>query len=143
MVVKELLLGLLVQVKLEQLLLPSNHFYLKNSGKKILVVVPTDQLKVQWAFELDKFGIIQHVKVEIINSTIKYNENIDLLVLDEVHRYASESFSSIFKVKRPKLILGLSATFTRLDGKHKFLEKYCPVIDTITVKEALANGLVI
>lgn len=115
-------------------------FLSKNSGKKILVVVPTDQLKVQWAFELDKFGIIQHVKVEIINSTVKYNENIDLLVLDEVHRYASESFSSIFRVKRPKLILGLSATFTRLDGKHKFLEIYCPVIDTITVKEALANG---
>lgn len=115
-------------------------FLSKNKGKNILVVVPTDQLKIQWALELDKFGIIQEVNVEIINSAIKYSENIDLLVLDEVHRYASESFSTIFNVKRPKLILGLSATFTRLDGKHKFLEKFCPVIDRITVKEALDNN---
>nr|MDA3855083.1 helicase-related protein [Candidatus Woesearchaeota archaeon] len=34
---------------------------------------------------------------------------------------------------------GLSATFERLDGKHDLLAKYCPVCDTITVKEAIEN----
>lgn len=35
--------------------------------------------------------------------------------------------------------MGLSATFERLDGKHDLLVKYCPVCDTITVKEAIEN----
>ena len=38
------------------------------------------------------------------------------------------------------MILGLTATFERLDGKHELLNKYCPICDTITVKEATANG---
>lgn len=114
-------------------------FLTKNKGKNIKVIVPTDQLKVQWALELEKFGLLSDVQVEIINSAIKYSENIDLLILDEVHRYASDSFFKVFEVKKPKLILGLSATFNRLDGKHKLLEKYCPVIDIVTVKDALQN----
>lgn len=57
----------------------------------------------------------------------------------ECHRYASEQFFQIFKQRSPKLILGLSATFDRLDGKHQMLEQYCPVCDTITIKEAIEN----
>jgi len=38
------------------------------------------------------------------------------------------------------MILGLTATFERLDGKQELLAKYCPICDIITVKEATENG---
>lgn len=115
-------------------------FINKNPNKTIRVIVPTEHLKVQWILELDKYGLSYNIGVEIVNSAIKKEEKVDLLILDEIHRYFSDTFIQIFKVKHPKLILGLSATFHRLDGKHKIFEKYCPVVDTISVKEALLNG---
>jgi len=115
-------------------------FLTKNKGKNIKVIVPTEYLKVQWLLELDKYGLSLDVNVEIINSTVKKEEIIDLLVLDEAHRYGSDTFIEVFRVKHPKLILALSATFHRLDGRHKIIEKYCPIIDIVTVKEALKNG---
>ena len=115
-------------------------FLTKNTGKNIKIIVPTEHLKIQWLLELDKYGLSLHTNVEIINSAVKKEERIDLLILDEAHRYGSDSFIEIFKIKHPKLILGLSATFHRLDGRHRIIEKYCPIIDTVTVKEALKNG---
>lgn len=115
-------------------------FLTKNTGKNIKIIVPTEHLKVQWLLELDKYGLSLQTNVEIINTAVKKEERVDLLILDEAHRYGSDSFIEIFKVKHPKLILGLSATFHRLDGRHRIIEKYCPIIDTVTVKEALKNG---
>jgi superfamily II DNA or RNA helicase len=59
--------------------------------------------------------------------------------LDEVHRIASNTFYEVFVQRKPSLVLGLSATFKRLDNKEELLNKFCPVIDVLTVKEALAN----
>ena len=115
-------------------------FLTKNTGKNIKIIVPTEHLKVQWLLELDKYGLSLQTNVEIINTAVKKEERVDLLILDEAHRYGSDSFIEIFKIKHPKLILGLSATFHRLDGRHRIIEKYCPIIDTVTVKEALKNG---
>lgn len=111
----------------------------KNQNKKIVVVVPTEYLKVQWMSELAKNQLYHDVDVEIINSAIKLNDKIDLLVLDEVHRYASDQFYDLFKMRDPTLVLGLSATFNRLDGRHELLNKFCPVCDVITIKEAIEN----
>jgi superfamily II DNA or RNA helicase len=77
--------------------------------------------------------------VEIINSAIKSDQPVDFIVLDECHRYAGNQFYSIFHQRNPKLILGLSATFERLDGAQILLEQYCPVCDVITLPEAIAN----
>lgn len=41
-----------------------------------------------------------------------------------------------------RYILGLTATFERLDGRHEILAKYAPVCDTITMEDALFNGWV-
>lgn len=41
-----------------------------------------------------------------------------------------------------RIILGLTATFERLDGKHEIINSYCPVVDEITTKEALLNNWV-
>ena len=60
----------------------------------------------------------------------------------EVHRVNSDDFSQVFQKVKYKLILGLTATFERLDGKHVIMQKYCPIIDQVTFAEALANGWV-
>lgn len=54
----------------------------------------------------------------------------------------SEVLSNILISVKYKLILGLTATFERLDGRHEILAKYAPVCDTITVEEALLNNWV-
>lgn len=114
-------------------------FLTKNVNKKIVVIVPTDYLRIQWIQELNKNGLIHDVTVEIINSAIKSDAQIDLVILDEVHRYASDQFYQIFQQRKPKLVLGLSATFNRLDGRHELLSQYCPVCDEVTIKEAIEN----
>jgi superfamily II DNA or RNA helicase len=107
---------------------------------RILVVVPTDNLKSQWIPQLDTWGLGYNSEVQIINTVVKRNWQADILVLDECHRYNSDTFKEIFHKVRYRYILGLTATFERLDDKHAIMEKYCPVIDKITTEEALANG---
>lgn len=109
---------------------------------KVLVVVPTDALQKQWTKQLDERGLGMNTDVLVINTAIKEKRSYHLVVLDEIHRYASDMFSLVFKQVGFKYILGLTATFKRLDGKETFLAKYCPVIDTITLQEALTNGWV-
>lgn len=114
-------------------------FLTKNKDKNIVVIVPTEYLKTQWILELDKNGLILFVNVEIINSAIKRDDQIDLAILDECHKLGADTFFHIFDKRKPKLVLGLSATFNRLDGRHQLLEHYCPVCDIINLQEAIAN----
>lgn len=112
----------------------------KYPSMKILVVVPTDNLKIQWRQQLDNWGMEFNADVQVINTVIKHNWNIDILVLDECHRYAALTFQQVFKTVNYKYILGLTATFERLDGKQEIISKYCPVIDEITLLEAKLNN---
>lgn len=114
-------------------------FLTKNTDKKILVVVPTEHLKVQWNTQLVENQLFHSVDVQIINSAIKNKEKVDFLILDEAHRIPAESFIEVFKAKNPSTVLGLSATFQRLDGRHELLKRFCPVVDLITVKEAIKS----
>lgn len=114
-------------------------FLTKNKNKKIVIIVPTESLKVQWIQVLSKHGLYYETTVEIINSAIKINDKVDFIILDEAHRYAADSFYQIFKQRNPTIVLGLSATFERLDGKHELLARFCPVCDTISVTEAIEN----
>jgi superfamily II DNA or RNA helicase len=61
-----------------------------------LVVVPTVELKSQWEVELKK-NKVTIAEVMVINTAIKHMHKVDMLVLDEVHRYAAESFRKIFQ----------------------------------------------
>lgn len=112
----------------------------KYSSMKILVVVPTDNLKNQWRQQLDNWGMRFNADVQVINTVIKHNWTIDILVLDECHRYAASTFQQVFKTVNYKYILGLTATFERLDRKQEIISKYCPVIDEITLLEAKVNN---
>lgn len=104
--------------------------------------MPTEALQLQWKGILDSLGLGLNCDVQIINSVVTKNWNCDLLVLDECHRYNSDMFKQVFEKTKRILVLGLTATFERLDGKHIIMQKCCPVIDTINIGDALANGWV-
>lgn len=38
------------------------------------------------------------------------------------------------------MVLGLTATLERLDGKEYLIKQYCPVCDEVTIEDALENG---
>lgn len=121
-------------------MLAINKFLLKNPGKFITVVVPTEVLQTQWKNVLYEHGLFLNVSVRIINSAIKEKWMCDMLILDECHRYSSDTFKDIVERSNYKIILGLSATYERLDGRHKdIMDKYCPVCDEITIDECLKN----
>ena len=109
---------------------------------RVLVVVPTTALKDQWQIKIDEEGFSFNAQVEVINTVIKHDWICDFLVLDECHRFNSNDFSQIFIKVKYKLILGLTATFERLDGKHTIMNKYCPIVDNVSFMECLANGWV-
>ena len=111
----------------------------KANIKSVLVVVPTIELKKQWEQELKK-NRIKIASVLVINTAIKSNHKVDFLILDEIHRYAADTFRKIFERASYKYIMGLTATLEREDGFHAIILEYLQVFDEITVNEALDNG---
>lgn len=108
---------------------------------KFLVVVPTDNLKDQWMGQLDSWGLGLNGEVLVINTASTHKFETDILVIDEIHRASATTLVNIFNTINYKYILGLTATFERLDGREKeVVEKKCPVIDRITLQEALSNN---
>lgn len=115
-------------------------FLSRNPTKQVLVVVPTDYLKEQWFEQVISNDLLKNVTVKVINTVIKSDWNIDLLILDELHVYAAESFYEVFDKVKYKLILGLTGTLDRLDGKETLLKEKCPIIDEISMQDAIDNG---
>jgi superfamily II DNA or RNA helicase len=114
----------------------------KNSpGSSSLIIVPTQNLKKQWEKGLESLGITNYT-VAIINSAVKRTHVCDLLILDEIHNYTSDVFGTIFERTEYKYILGLTATIEREDARHYIIEEHAPVIDTISLREAVDNAYV-
>lgn len=111
----------------------------KENIETVLVVVPTIELRKQWLEELKKHKI-KIAKVYVINTASKRDFDVDLLILDEIHRYAADTFKLVFENTVYKYVLGLTATLVRSDGMHELILDYLKVVDTITVNEALENG---
>ena len=59
---------------------------------------------------------------------------------NEVHRCLAETLIRVFSVVKYKMLLCLTATLVRVDGMHNYLLQFCPVVDTITMEEAVNNG---
>ena len=104
-------------------------------GQKTLIVVHTLALRDQWLTEIDKmFGIkagvigagIARVDSPIVVANIqtlnkvkdKYAKMFGTIIVDEVHHSPSKTFSETLIVFHARYYIGLSATLTRLDGKH-------------------------
>lgn len=108
---------------------------------RFIIIVPTDNLKVQWEQQINAWGFSLNGEVIVVNTAIKNKYCTDILVIDECHRVNASTFREVFNTIKYKYVLGLTATYERLDNLHKeVMEMYCPVIDTITIQEALLNG---
>lgn len=110
--------------------------------KRVLIVVPTTLLREQWNEQLDNWGFSFNCEVQVINTVITRQWTCDLLIIDEIHRSGALELSKVFEKVDYKLILGLTATFERLDGRHELINKYCPICDTVPIAECLINGWV-
>lgn len=75
-----------------------------------------------------------------MNDVSKNQYICDLLIIDELHKAGSDRLLQLFDNIQYKLILGLTATFERLDGRHEIIAKKCPIVDTVTAEEGIAKG---
>jgi superfamily II DNA or RNA helicase len=107
---------------------------------KIIVIVPSVNLKTQWEEQLISNGI--RAEVIIINTAYKNTYKCDLLILDEVHKYGADQFVEVFNAIEYRWIFCLTATIWRSDGKHQFLVSKAPIIDEVTISECLQEGWV-
>lgn len=105
----------------------------------VMVVVPTLYLQEQWKSRLADFGV-DNVEVWVINSAVKQSHFVDMLVLDEIHQYTAEVFGQIFDRVSYDQVFGLTATLRDDDPRTEIIYKKAPVIDTVTMKEALDAG---
>lgn len=83
-----------------------------------------------------------NICVEVINTVIKYDWTVDMLILDEAHRAAAQQMIQIFDKVKYSYILCLTGTMERLDMRHLLLSKYAPICDRITLEEAEKEGWV-
>jgi len=114
-------------------------WFLKNNPEGIvMVVVPTLYLKNQW-MELLKAWELNNIEVWVINSVIVGDHIVDFLIIDEIHSMAGDTFSKVFRKTDYKIIMGLTATIERLDGKETLIKKYAPVCAEVTLKECILN----
>lgn len=109
---------------------------------RAIVIVPTNALLEQWQGELIERKLNNNVDVYVVNTAIKRELSCDLLIVDEVHMMVAETFKQIFDNISYKMILCLTGTIDRLDGKQAILNAYAPTIDTITLDDAIANDWV-
>ena len=109
---------------------------------KVVIVVPTINLKNQWKKELRKNKVHKNCDVLVINTAYKTKQSCDLLICDEIHAYGAEQFIKVFDKITYDYIFGLTATIERSDGMHEVLLQYAPVIDEVSIDECHANGWV-
>lgn len=113
----------------------------KNPEASILISVPTNYLKNQWIENLQKFNI-ENCEVVVINTIVRHTYTVDLLIVDEAHGAAATTLLSIFTTVNYRMLLCLTATIDRLDGRGEILKQYAPVCDQITLTEATKEGWV-
>ena len=108
-------------------------------GESTLVVVPTIHLKKQWEDQTQDYD---NVTVLVVNTAVKTKHHVNLLILDEIHNYATSTFGTIFEQVTYKKLLGLTATITRKDGNDYILRQRAPIFGKVTLEEALREGYV-
>jgi superfamily II DNA or RNA helicase len=113
-----------------------------NKERKVIIVVPTLQLKGQWEDQLKSWKIDKFSEVMVINTAAKTRVECDLLIIDEAHRAAATTFAKLFESIKYNFVLGLTATMKRLDGKHLTLNKYCPICVKLSMAQARQKGWV-
>lgn len=109
-----------------------------NPDAIIIVCVPTDYLRNKWRETLETFGLTG--RVDTVHNLVNENIECHLLILDEIHLYVgstAEVFPTIFEKVKADRIFGLTATLGDEGINRELIDTYCPVIDTVTMEEAL------
>lgn len=113
----------------------------KNPNAQITIVVPRSVLKDQWEAKQIENTAVVTIQYLLANPEKLYELECDLLIIDEIHRFAADEFSRCFDIKTKKgYILGLTATFERADDKEELLKWEVPIAGEVTYQEAVANG---
>ena len=115
-------------------------FQKKNPGKEVVVVVPSDAIKVQWIRDLAENDLKASVITIANGAENKYK--CAMLLIDKVHNVPTETRVKLLTNIQYKIILCLTATFYRLDGKDSVISEVAPVIDEIPLDEAVDKGWV-
>jgi superfamily II DNA or RNA helicase len=111
--------------------------------KSLIVAVPTLKLQKDWLDVLKEMNTREiDYKVIVVNTLIKNKYECDLLIIDEVHRFAADTFRETFEVVKYKQLLCFTATLERNDGKHTIILEKAPKVDTVPIEEGLKNGWV-
>ena len=106
--------------------------YRRNYQDKVIVIVPTEPLQLNWQSQLTG---IPNIEVYIVNTAAKLNLSCGLLIVDEFHTCSSEdqtSFNKVYDIERIFTLL-LSAT---VEEKHlnfaesKGLNLICKLTET-------------
>jgi superfamily II DNA or RNA helicase len=108
---------------------------------KIIVGVPTRNLKTQWIEEIVKMNLHNYnIEVVVYKTLVKRTWECDLFLPDELHRLGAKLFIEAFTKVKYRFIFGATATLEREDGMHFLLKTYCPIVDTVTINEAMWQG---
>jgi superfamily II DNA or RNA helicase len=118
---------------------------MEDVGRKTLIIVPKEDLMVQWSKRLQQFlglkpheiGIIQASKVSVIGKKVvlgmihsvsmsdRYDPSVFAgfghVIVDETHRASADSLSQCFRNLKALIRNGYSATPKRKDGKEQLL----------------------
>lgn len=115
----------------------------RNPYSNILVVVPSEVIQKQWLEQIDTVSVLTSNAaknfVDNILSNPNSSYNIDVLIVDELHKFTSQD-----NIKLLRTLASFSRFRLALTGTYpssvRVLTELFPIIDTVTEKEALEKG---
>jgi len=131
----------------------------RKENKDVIIIVPSEAIYRQWKLRFaeyaeyldDNLTIISKDYIEgkevrlftsheIINN--KTRLDTDLLIIDELHKFTSDERLKILDGTFVKYsnILALTGTYPRDKKVFSIISNLCPIVDTITEKEAIDRG---
>lgn len=127
-------------------------YCIQKVGVNTLIIVPTIALMNQWIKEFgsenigrigDGYKDVKNITVGVVNSVRNMDlDYFDMIVLDEVHRYASlENIKPILQ-NEFKYRLGITATLKRSDGQEKkIIELIGDIVYEYSTEDAVNEGV--
>ena len=129
-------------------------------GKTIFILTPQEEIFNQWVYALaadgfsvgmindkgvttSKSGVYVYVCMPLaLNNLLDYlpaNFRPDIIITDEAHHSAADSWEKIYKKWSDALRMGLTATPQRTDGKG-LDHLYTDIVETTNMSQLIADG---
>jgi len=122
-----------------------------------LIITPRERILKMWQESLkvkfnleatafyDREKVLSNLTISIYNSVALHPWILDhfkMVILDEVHHVAAETFSQILFRLEGKDVMALTATLKREDGRHNEVAARLPVVYCLDLATAIKNGYV-